>query len=58
MDYEHKIMLAKLEYKSDNTYNNEIIQILNNDPSISYYDMKEILEAMGMKVDSYGNVTW
>ena len=58
MPYEQKIMLAKLEYKSDDTYNNEIINYLNNDNSISYQDMTEILKAMGFKVDEYGNITW
>ena len=58
MPYEQKIMLAKLEYKSDDTYNREIISYLNNDDSISYQDMTEILKAMGFKVDEYGNITW
>lgn len=58
MPYEQKIMLAKLEYKSDDTYNREIIDYLNNDNSISYQDMTEILKAMGFKVDEYGNITW
>lgn len=56
--YEKKIMLAKLEYPSDNRYNYEIIDELNNDPSITYQDMSDILKAMGFKVDIYGNITW
>ena len=58
MSYEKKIMLAKLYYKSDDTYNREIINYLNNDSSISYEEMKQILKAMGMKIDDYGNITW
>ena len=58
MDYGKKIMLAKLYYKSDDTYNREIINYLNNDSSVSYDEMKQILKAMGMKIDDYGNITW
>ena len=58
MSYNDKIMLAKLYYKTDNTYNQEIINSLNSNPSIDYQEMKQILKAMGMNIDDDGNITW
>lgn len=58
IDYGAKILIYKMEYPSDNYYNNDIINYLQNRSDISYSDMVEILEALDMKVDSNGNVYW
>ena len=56
-DYGTKIILFKSEYPSDNTYDRDIIDYLNNRDDISYQQMKTILEELGFKVDSKGNIT-
>ncbi len=53
-----KYILFKSEYNSDDTYNYEIINYLNNRDDISYTEMKTILEELGFKVDSEGNISW
>lgn len=58
LDYGQKIMLFKSEYESDDTYNNDIVEYLNSRNDISFEDMKTILEALGAKVDSKGNIKW
>ncbi len=58
LDYGAKCILYKTEYPSDDTYNQDIINYLNKNDDISYQDMKTILESLGMKVDSKGNITW
>lgn len=56
-DIEKKI-LRKMSYPSEDKYNNEIIEYLNDRDDISYDDMKTILEALDFKVDSEGYITW
>ena len=58
IDYEHKLILAKMEYKSEDRYNYEIIEYLNNDDSIDYFTMEFILSELGFKVDDDGNIKW
>jgi hypothetical protein len=57
-DYYTKILLYKTEYPSDDTYNQEIVEYLNNRNDISYQDMVEILTELGFKVSSDGTIRW
>ena len=57
-DYGSKIILFKSEYPSDDTYNYEIIDYLNNRQDISYTDMVTILEKLEFTVDAEGNIYW
>ena len=52
-DYYTKIILWKNEYNSDDTYNNEIIEYLNNNDDISEEEMREILLKLGFEVDEW-----
>jgi hypothetical protein len=56
--YEQKLILAKMEYPADDRYNYEIIEYLNNDDTISYKVMEEILLELGFKVSDDGIITW
>ncbi len=58
LDYGEKLILYKSQYKSDDNYNTAIIDYLNERSDISYTEMKEILENLGFKVDSKGNISW
>ena len=58
LSFEQKVILAKMYYPSYDEYNNEIIEYLNNNESLSYEDMEEILKALGFTVDSNGNIYW
>lgn len=57
-DYGEKIILFKSEYPSDDTYNYEIIDYLNNREDITYSEMETILKELGFTVDAAGNVRW
>ena len=57
-DYGSKIVLFKSEYPSDDTYNYEIIDYLNNRQDISYGEMQTILTELGFTVDAEGNIYW
>lgn len=57
-DYGTKIILYKREYPSDDTYNYEIIDYLNNRDDITYDEMVQILEELDFTVDADGNVRW
>lgn len=57
-DYGAKIVLYKSEYPSDNTYNNDIIEYLNNRNDITYEDMATILIELGFTVEADGTVRW
>ena len=57
-DYGKKIILFKSEYPSDDTYNYEIIDYLNNREDITYSEMETILKELGFTVDAAGNVRW
>ena len=58
IDYGAKLMLYKMEYPSDNDSNYEIVNYLNERDDIDYDEMVTILTALGMTVDSEGNVFW
>ena len=57
-DYGEKIILWKSKYKSDNTYNNDIIDYLNSRDDLSYEDISNILTELGFTVHPDGRVTW
>jgi hypothetical protein len=57
-DYGEKIILFKSAYKSDDTYNYDIIEYLNSRDDISYEEMVAILKELGFTVKSDGTVTW
>lgn len=58
LDYGQKIILFKSEYNSDDTYNYDIIEYLNNRSDITYKQMETILKVLGFNVDAQGNITW
>jgi hypothetical protein len=58
LDYGQKIILFKREYKSDNTYNSDIVEYLNNRDDISYKEMVTILKELGFEVSIDGTVSW
>ena len=57
-DYGAKIILYKMEYPSDDTYNMDIVEYLNEREDISYEDMETILRYLGFTVDENGTVRW
>ena len=57
-DYGSKLILFKKEYPSEDSYNYEIIDYLNNRQDISYAEMQSILIKLGFQVDAGGNITW
>ena len=58
LDYGARIILYRMTYTSDDTYNYEIVEYLNSRKDISYQEMVTILEELDMEVDKDGNVTW
>ena len=58
IDYGAKILLYKMEYPSDNTYNRDIVEYLNERQDITYQEMEEILTILGYTVDKDGTVRW
>ena len=58
MDYGAKLIMYKSQYPSDDTYNYEIIDYLNDSRDFSYSDIKTILRKLGFTVDSNGNISW
>ncbi len=57
-DYGEKIILFKSAYKSDDTYNYDIVEYLNGRDDISYAEMETVLKELGFTVHSDGAVTW
>ena len=57
IDFEQKLILAKLQYNSYDEYNYEIINYLNNS-NLSYEEEVELLKKMGFEVDDAGNIYW
>ena len=58
LDFEERLILAKLQYNSYDTYNAEIINYLNNHSDISYDEEVEILQKLGFTVDANGRIYW
>jgi hypothetical protein len=57
-DYYTKIILFKMEYNADDTYNREIIEYLNGRADISYEEEVTILKELGFTVLPDGTVRW
>ena len=57
IEFEQKLILAKLQYNSYDEYNHEIIDYLNRS-NLSYEEIVELLKKMGFEVDNDGNVYW
>ena len=57
-DYYAKLILFKMEYPSDDTYNREIIEYLNGRSDISYEEEVTILKELGFVVLPDGTVQW
>ncbi len=58
IEYGQAIILFKMQYKSDDTYNKDIVDYLNGRDDISREDMITILEELGATIDSRGQVWW
>lgn len=58
IDFEQKLILAKLQYNNYNEYNYDIVDYLNNNDDISYEDEVYILKKLGFAVDDEGNIYW
>ena len=58
LDFEQRVMLAKLVYPSYDEYNYEIIEYLNNREDINYEQMVSILTELGFTVKKDGTITW
>lgn len=57
-DYYTKIILFKMEYNADDTYNREIIEYLNGRSDISFEEEVTILRELGFTVTADGTVRW
>lgn len=55
-DYYTKILLYKSEYTSDDTYNQEIVEYINNRSDLSYTDRVNILTELGFRVTADGQI--
>ena len=58
LDYGEKILLFKFRYTNDNTYNQDIVDYLNEREDISYDTMVLILTELGFTVHDDGYVEW
>lgn len=56
-DYETKLILYKSEYPSDDTFNWEIVNYINNRDDLTYEERISIFTKLGFTV-SDGNVSW
>jgi len=57
-DYGTKLILFKSVYNSEDDFNNDIIEYLNNRNDISYEEEMAILKELGFTVDSDGTIYW
>ena len=57
-DYYSKIILFKMEYNADDTYNREIIEYLNGRNDISFEEEVTILRELGFTVSADGTIWW
>ncbi len=53
-----KLILFKSEFPKDDTYNEEIVEYLNNREELSRKDVEGILKGLGFEVESDGTVRW
>lgn len=58
LEFEQKVILAKMQYNSYDEYNYEIVDYLNNIETISYEEEVEILKKLGFEVSADGTVSW
>lgn len=58
LDYGAKIILLKSEYPSEDSYNYDIIDYLNEREDITAEEMTVILTQLGFRVTSDGTITW
>ena len=58
LEFEQKLILAKMQYPSYNQYNNEILNYLNKNNDINYNEKILILKQLGFTVDEKGKVRW
>ena len=58
VDYYAKLILFKMEYPSDDTYNRAIIEYLNGRNDISFEEEVTILKELGFTVTADGTVRW
>ena len=57
-NYGTKLILYKKEYPSDDSYNADIINYLNERGDINYEEKKQVLEELGFTVYADGSVGW
>jgi hypothetical protein len=57
-DYGQRIILYRIQFPTDDTYNSDIVNYLNERDDISYDDMVFILEELGFAVFEDGTVKW
>lgn len=58
LDYGAKVILLKSEYPSEDSYNYDIIDYLNERDDITAEEMTVILTELGFKVSADGTITW
>ena len=58
IDYTAKMILFKTQYKSDDTYNRDIVKYLIGREDLSYDEKVTILKELGFEVDAEGNISW
>lgn len=58
LDYGQKIILLKSEYASEDRYNRDIVEYLNDRDDISRSEMETILQELGFTVLADGTVKW
>lgn len=56
--YGAKIILYKMEYPSDDTYNGKIIEYVNSIEGFSYKQKETVLKELGFTVSKDGKVSW
>jgi hypothetical protein len=58
MEYGEKIVLFKMLFVKDDTYNYEVIDYLNSREDITYEEQETILKQLGFTVTADGNIYW
>lgn len=58
LDFEQKVILAKMYYPSYDEYNYDIINYLNDNEYIDFDSEVKILKTLGFKVSDDGTITW
>lgn len=58
LDYGQKLILFKSQYKSDDTYNADIVKYLTSRGDLSYDEIIAILEELGFTITADGKVRW